>query len=839
MQVTQKNDLVTHANISGAKAIDFTVDAGPEMMHILSTALYTDQILAVVRETLCNAWDAHVEFGCTDIPVEVKLSDTELTIRDFGPGIPQNMIGPIYGTYGGSTKAANGQVTGGFGLGCKSPFAYTDYFDVTSWSKDDGKMTVYSLSKSNAEVGGKPSILPIVSVPTQEHGLEVKIMLKTPTDRARFRELIQRIAKNGQMNMKLNNELIETIPFDTMKHNFMLTTDKVLETTHHIMLRYGNVVYPIESDERFMKQITEIADLLNHLPGSDRYSRSGWKIIFQAKPNTISVTPSREALSMQKHTVDSITELFKEFLNLKDTLLKKECFNLLKNNIQNTYLENTPKELFETKNEVPFINKQFGECNEYGRFINYENQLNYLIDFPGFVKEYSRHKYPEFDGYRKQDILLRINNLIMSGHGNKKAMRSLRREFYKLWNWKHGLKEYKSSWFHKDFIYPIIHKMNQNENVRADKLFIYGEKTDKYGYGREMGFHNWKTFPAKKNLADYLPFLRNHIILSFNRQDIDRAIQFPVMKHWLGEVKNSLVYIVPRADQKVEAARAFFKSIGMYVVDLTLAQKWEHSEANKAPTPEYERKPRKNGIPLLSQIRSEIDGNAKISTALAFIETPNLTKEPEFIVKFNRKNNQAFLDDLSQQVTDHIVRLWGDKGAIVVNQNQMDRYLKAGAVDMKEYVLDKCLDAFQNNKNIIEFLPFDYSKHPQYSGWGSERHIFSWFPIILGDPDLAQYFGIVDNRTKDEIAIMEIYNAFKNNYWRGDKKQYETIELIIKNAILDNKIEELRDLISKSKMISLFEQTTMDSIINHSKIYGYTDKQRLAARDMLLNALES
>jgi len=40
------------------------------------------------------------------------------------------MMGPLYGTYGGSDKKNNGTETGGFGLGCKSPFAYGDHFEV-------------------------------------------------------------------------------------------------------------------------------------------------------------------------------------------------------------------------------------------------------------------------------------------------------------------------------------------------------------------------------------------------------------------------------------------------------------------------------------------------------------------------------------------------------------------------------------------------------------------------------------------------------------------------------------------------------------------------------------
>ena len=87
---------------------------------MLSKSLYTNQKLAVVREVLCNAWDALHFTNKTSVPLLVTLNN-EMIIQDFGLGIPHAEIGPIYGTYGASTKIHDGQQTGGFGLGCKAP----------------------------------------------------------------------------------------------------------------------------------------------------------------------------------------------------------------------------------------------------------------------------------------------------------------------------------------------------------------------------------------------------------------------------------------------------------------------------------------------------------------------------------------------------------------------------------------------------------------------------------------------------------------------------------------------------------------------------------------------
>jgi hypothetical protein len=78
-------------------------------------------------------------------------------------GIPKDLIGPIYGVYGASTKRTMVMLLVASGLGCKSPFAYTDNFQVTSFQ--DGVRTIYNMSKSSAAVGGKPLHCPTASFP--------------------------------------------------------------------------------------------------------------------------------------------------------------------------------------------------------------------------------------------------------------------------------------------------------------------------------------------------------------------------------------------------------------------------------------------------------------------------------------------------------------------------------------------------------------------------------------------------------------------------------------------------------------------------------------------------
>ena len=105
------------------------------IMTILRDTLYSDKILAVLREYGSNAWDANREAGKFETPIKVVLptyNDLTLTIQDFGSGISQEDVFRVYTQYGASTKRGSDISVGMLGIGCKSAFAYSDSFTIIS-----------------------------------------------------------------------------------------------------------------------------------------------------------------------------------------------------------------------------------------------------------------------------------------------------------------------------------------------------------------------------------------------------------------------------------------------------------------------------------------------------------------------------------------------------------------------------------------------------------------------------------------------------------------------------------------------------------------------------------
>jgi hypothetical protein len=832
MQVSQINDHVTHAVIGGSKAINFGISDDAELMNVLSKALYTDQQLAVIRETMCNAWDAHIEAGISDTAFWVTLDNKELIVRDFGPGIPLDMIGPVYGTYGGSTKKMNGNVTGGFGLGCKSPFAYTEHFEVTSWNQ--GTMTVYNMSKSSAEVQGKPGIIPIVSVPTTETGLQVRIKLKSPHDRGRFEKLIRRIAENGEMNCVFNGVTLEKLPFDQMVHNFLVTNKQLIETPQTILLRYGHVIYPIEMAEPFSTQYARITQILGKIPKPSTLHHNGnrYKIVFQAPPNTISITPSREALSMQEGTINTITKLLDDFLTIAEDRLEVGCFDLLQKSIEQTWLNSAPNVLFETKDRIPNLRHQ-------------ETVNDIMVTFDQFITRFASYSYPDYPAFKQKDQIGRVQALIDSGFGDSVLLQQFKErlelEFSKPEKDYEIIKE--KDWFDNYILKPLTSALVLDSSLNINRLFLYCQqrKTSSDKDVKPIVPSNMAPRPFFK----YFPWLRKIVVLAHNRLEFElRASNFPIMTHWMGKVEDVFLYVVPRSPKKVEAAREFFKKGNYVILDLTVAQPWEAQDA-VAPAPkEYTSRAKRKGIPTLESCL--IPDTQNINMTLPNMEEERLIDSPEFIIKASYKSDTPHLPYFTTTVSRFIIKNWGKIGGFVVNSNQEAKYTAMGAALYEDFILEKIFQEFSTNPRIIESLPFMFNRsniiaERKYGRWTYE-HELNFMGAVYSDPDLVDYFGLVQTMTEDDQLYWTMWTEFKSENLQGTKGIFKKITDLLESIEINQKVMDLFDLIRKSYLLLAFDsQQTKEYMAKKPgfrTVNPLSPKQRLILRDMLLQAIE-
>ena len=357
---------------------DFSIANTPEFFSILSSNLYSNPVLAVIRETLTNAYDAHLQNNITE-PVKVTVetlkgnavkSTYKLTVRDYGTGIDPEEIGDIYCTYGNSNKRDT-ELTGGFGLGCKSPFAVAESFLVTSFFS--GSKNVYLMSKKE----GVPTYTLLSSEPSTEHGLEVEIVFNEQNLNKNIIDRIKAFAYFCDMNINLNGEDLlrlnikepgvyivryEYYPKTLPSYTSIISNNDI---TDELLIRYGNNLYLYKVTGKLNSIYNKLQAGINSLFCKIRNAKKNndvfsFKILIVAEPNSLDITPSRESLNYTYRTIntieyywfDKIDKYISNTIKNTNSILDEYFDNNLLNILKNNYLGNFPNNYYFTLEQL-------------------------------------------------------------------------------------------------------------------------------------------------------------------------------------------------------------------------------------------------------------------------------------------------------------------------------------------------------------------------------------------------------------------------------------------------------------------------------------------------------
>lgn len=179
-------------NTSTSESREFTIKANGKAFRILIDGLYENKIQSIVREIWANALDSHVAAGCDEKQFAVtfpSMFNPTFTVRDYGTSLSHEDIMVLYTTVFESTKEDTNDAVGKFGLGSKSPFAYTDTFSVSAVM--DGQKRLYSALIAES---GVPEIHFLGEIETDEpQGIEVSFPIET-RDIDAFRKAALRVS---------------------------------------------------------------------------------------------------------------------------------------------------------------------------------------------------------------------------------------------------------------------------------------------------------------------------------------------------------------------------------------------------------------------------------------------------------------------------------------------------------------------------------------------------------------------------------------------------------------------------------------------------------------------
>lgn len=279
---------------------DFRIKTTAAAFQLLSSGLYSNKIRAVVRELSCNALDAHVSAGKDSTPIEVKIPnrlDSQFYVKDQGPGLSHEQIMHMYTTYFDSTKQETNELIGGFGVGSKSPFSYTDSFSVES--RHGGKRRLYTAFLSE---NGVPQIALLGTSdmePGEHTGLTVSMPVK-PEDHNRFYEEAKSLfawytpVPTIEGAASIEPMKLKTMGPDVYVYEANPTASHHFNHNQKLQIKVGHVVYAIDDLVQSQDADATLREAMRTL--------EQFKVVLNVPIGSVSIAASREKLAYDKNT---------------------------------------------------------------------------------------------------------------------------------------------------------------------------------------------------------------------------------------------------------------------------------------------------------------------------------------------------------------------------------------------------------------------------------------------------------------------------------------------------------------------------------------------------------
>jgi len=290
----------------------FKIKESVKSFQILSSSLYSDPVLAIIRELSTNAVDSHIAAGKADVPIEVHLPTSinpYFGVKDYGIGMDSDDVEVVFTTYFESTKNDNNDEMGGLGVGGKSPYSYTNNFTITAIK--DGMKRLYTAFIND---DGLPELARLGEFATDEsNGVEIQVPVK-PDDNRSFINKAKIVYAGFDVVPTFTGEKIEPFSYDVI--------NELTENVHqykeqgyyghfkNAYVKMGYILYPINVDA-----ITSMDDITVSQATTGILKSH---IIINANVGDFDIQPSREGLT---YTKNNVTRLLDITNNISDKLV--------------------------------------------------------------------------------------------------------------------------------------------------------------------------------------------------------------------------------------------------------------------------------------------------------------------------------------------------------------------------------------------------------------------------------------------------------------------------------------------------------------------------------------
>jgi hypothetical protein len=297
MQVTTvRHD--TSGNLPMSDTTKFGFANNGHMFSLMTSKIYNNPVGSIVRELSSNAYDAHVMAGHPERPFRIHVPNVLepfFEIQDFGVGMSHEQMQQVYTMLGVSTKTDSNTQIGGFGLGSKTPLAYTMQFMVTSIH--EGVRREYIVVND----GEGPELSLINEEPTDDHpGMTIQFGVDQQDFRKFESEILRQLRFFAVKPITTNVDLTDQF-FDIDAHIDRsiegATIYKADANLTGVYIVQGGVGYPLNLSE--IDNVTEAVRDAAHLLSRD--GTALWFDIGQIAPSV-----NRESIHYNKQTQQNI-----------------------------------------------------------------------------------------------------------------------------------------------------------------------------------------------------------------------------------------------------------------------------------------------------------------------------------------------------------------------------------------------------------------------------------------------------------------------------------------------------------------------------------------------------
>lgn len=265
------------------------------VLDVLRSKMYSNPIKTICQEISSNARDANREANKSKTPIRIRIAydvtspqERIITFEDDGPGISPERMKEIFVNYGASTKRDTNRYTGGFGFGCKTPFAYTDQFQIIT--RVDGTKYTYQAAINQNRSG---SVFMVNSEPcTESNGTTVSI----PVDPSDIRNF-ESCCIESALFWDVHPELIGfSRTFPELKALRATPTYRIYESNAY----YGN--------SGFFAMVDSIA----YPVSDDLGTMSNYAVVMIYKTGDLSLSATRESLHYDDKTTQKLKDRIEE-----------------------------------------------------------------------------------------------------------------------------------------------------------------------------------------------------------------------------------------------------------------------------------------------------------------------------------------------------------------------------------------------------------------------------------------------------------------------------------------------------------------------------------------------